>query len=153
MNQLLEQTKRDILQKKPELRPVIDKIVKAGQEVMFSKETRGMLTKQLANGISPEAIGAGIAKLMGILFNQSKNTMPMQAMAPAATVLLCDALQFLEDAGAVTVDKNLLTDSTKAMGSSLLQLFGVTPEKLQGMVNKAQPQQPGIVAQAKGGPQ
>lgn len=153
MNQLLEQTKRDILQKSPQLRPVIDKIVKAGQEVMFSEQTRGMLTKQLSNGINAEAIGAGIAKLMGILFNQSKNTMPFEAMAPAATVLMCDALQFLEDAGAVKVDAKLLADTMKAMSSGLLQLFDVTPEKLQGMVNKAQTQKPGIVAQAKGVPQ
>ena len=37
----------------------------------------------------------------------------------------------------------------KATGSSILQMFGVTPDKLQGMIGNQQ--QPGIVAAARGG--
>ena len=150
MNPLLEKTKQAILQSADErLRPVIQKVVDAGLKVMFSPETRELTLRQLKGGADPEAIGAGAAKLMGVLFNQSKGTIPMQAAIPASTILLCEALQFLEDAGVAQVNQDLLAQSMKATGSSILQMFGVTPDKLQGMIGNQQ--QPGIVAAARGG--
>ena len=161
MNQLLANTKSAILKKAdPRLVPAIDKTVTAGQKVMYADSTRQMLKAQLGKGNDPETIGAGIAKLAGILYNQSKKQLPPQILIPASTVLLCEGLQFLEDAGTVKVDANFLAECTKAMGSALAQLFGATPDKLQGMVNQAQSQQPaqgaqpappaGIVAGAQG---
>lgn len=138
-NPLLQKTEAATLAKADKrLRPVIEKIVAAGKKVMYSDGTRQMMMDQLKQGVDPENIGAGIAKLMGVLFNQSKNTIPMQAGIPAATILLCEALQFIEDSGKAKVDENLLAESAKAMGSAILQMFGVTPERLQGMMGKAQ---------------
>lgn len=136
MNPILEKIKQAVLQKKPQLQPVIEKIVEQGQRVMYDPKTRGMMSKQLANGADPEAIGEGVAKLMGILYTESRKTMPMEASVPAATILLCEALQFLEDAGVVKVDNNMLAQCMKAMSSALLQLFGVSEQRLQSMIAK-----------------
>lgn len=157
MNPILEKTKAAILQKVDQrLVPAIKKTVAAGEKVMYSDQTRQMFIDQLKQGADPETIGAGVAKLVGILRNQSKGTLPMEILVPAATILMCEGLQFMEDAGAVKVDAAFLAECTKAMSSSLLQLFKVSPEQIQGFVDKAkgsQPAQPqpGIVAGAQQG--
>jgi hypothetical protein len=163
MNQLLVNTKAAILKKAdPRLVPAINKIVAAGQKVMYADSTRQMLKQQLGNGKDPETIGAGIAKLAGILYHQSKRQLPPQILIPSAGLLLLEGLQFLEDAGTVKVDANFLAECTKSMGSALAQLFGATPDKLQGMITQAQAQKsaqpaappaapPGIIAGAQQG--
>ena len=65
----------------------------------------------------------------------------MKAAIPAATILLCEALDFMEKAGKVQVNPNTLAQAMQALASSLLQLFGVTPDKLQGALQQAQGQQ------------
>lgn len=156
MNPLLEESQAAILQQADErLRPVIMKLVAAGQEVMYSEKTRQMMVEQLGDGQDPEAVGAAVAKLTGILFNQSKNTAPMQALIPAANLLMLEGLQFLEDAGTIQVTPQSLAQYTMATNSSLLQMLGVTPEKLQGMIQQsgapAQPEQPMPAAGIIGG--
>lgn len=140
MNQLLQQTQAGILAKvDPRLRPVVQKLVNAGHQVMFSKETRHLMTAQLkGKPDDPEVIGAGVAKLLGILYHQSKKTAPVQALIPAGMVLMCDGLQFLEDAGAVKVTPELLAQCTQATGSAILQLLGVKPEQVQQAISQAQ---------------
>lgn len=138
MNQILEATKAAILKKAdPRIVPVINKLVDAGQQVMYSDKTRGMMIEQLGDGKDPEKIGAGVAKLIGIIYGESKKTAPMPALIPAAVLLLCEGLDFIEQAGAVKVDAEFLSQCTMAMGSSLAQLFGASPDKLQGMVDKS----------------
>lgn len=139
-NPLIDQTKQAIMQKSDErIRPVIEKVVAAGEKTMYAPSTREMTLQQLGDGTDPEKIGAGVAKLLGILYNQSRNTIPMQAMIPASIILLCEGLQFLEDGGARTIDADFLSQCTQATASNLLQLFGVTPDKLQSMIGQAAP--------------
>jgi hypothetical protein len=162
MNPLLEKTRAAILDKsQPQLRKPIEKTVEAGKKVMYDEKTRDMAVQQLSAGSDPESIGSAVAKLAAILFNQAKGAMPMQVLIPASTVLLCEALQFLEDAGSVQVTPDFLAECTMAMTSAVLQAFGATPEQIQGYIDKAKggqgaPAQPaaqpsgGIVAGAQG---
>lgn len=138
MNALLQQTKSAVLKKAdPRLVPTINKTVAAGVKILNAPQTQQMIKAQLGNGDDPETIGAGIAKVAGMLYNQSHNQLPPQILMPAAAVLLCVGLEALEEAGTIKVDNNTLAACTKAMGSSLAQLFGATPDKLQGMVNQS----------------
>jgi hypothetical protein len=135
MNPILQQTIDAITAKinPPNLTPVVQKVVAAGQKVIYSPETQKLLIAQMTGGgDQAENVGSGIAKLMGILMNQSHNTIPMQAAVPAATILMCDGLDFLEQAGDVQVTPDFLAQCTKDMSSALLQVFGVSPEKIQG---------------------
>lgn len=142
MNALLEKTKAGILAKAdPRLAPIIQKVVAAGEKVMTSDQTRGMFVKQMSAGANPEAVGAGVAKLIGILQNQSKGSIPPEVLVKAATILMCEGLQLLEDAGKAQVTPQFLADCTKAMGSAVLQLLGATPEQLSTLLQKGgQPQ-------------
>lgn len=153
MNELLQKTQAAVLQKaNPKLAPVIKKVVEAGKKVMYSKESRDLFIQQVKGGTDPESIGAAVAKLMGILSNQSKGTIPPEVLVPAATLLMCEGLQFMEEAGLVEITPDFLAAVTKAMGSAVLQLLGVSPEKLTGLLQKqgqppAQPIQPAPDAQ------
>lgn len=134
MNPLLEQAKTQLLAKTdPRMRPAIDKTVQAGERVMYAPQTRAQLMAALGDGSNPETIGGGIAKVLGVLFHKTHNTLPMQVGVPAATILLLEALQFIEDSGKAKVTPEMLAECTKAMGSAVLQMFGVTPDRLQAM--------------------
>jgi hypothetical protein len=109
----------------PELNSAFQRIVAAGEKVMYAPETRHLLQSQLSQkGAPADLAGQGVAKLMGLLFKESKGTMPMKAAIPAAQVLLCEALDFMEKAGLVQVGDDLIAEATKDMMAYLLQIFG-----------------------------
>lgn len=163
MNPLLQKCVDATLQKaKPQLVPVINKVVLAGKKVMYDPKTRDMAIAELKKGTDPESIGSAVAKLMGLLMSQAKGTIPPEVLVPAAIVMLCEGLQFLQDAGAVQVTPDLLAQATQATGSAILQIMGVSADKLQSMVSGAQGGQPpaapqpaptGLVAGAQGAAQ
>lgn len=142
MNPLLSKTRAAILAKvDPRLQKVVLKMVNAGHQIMFSPQTRHLLQQQLqGNAQNPEAVGSGIAKLLGILFNKSKKTAPVQALIPAGMVLMCDGLDFLEESGAVQVTSQFLAQCTQAAGSAILQMLGVKPEQVQQAMSQVQAQ-------------
>lgn len=154
-NPLLQQVVAQVeAQVPPELRNTYERIFLAGQKVMYSPETREMMMRQFQSKQNiAEAAGEGIAKLFAILIAESKGTLNMKAAIPAMTALLCDGLDFLEGVGEIQVDESVLAEATSEMGSAILQVLGVTPEKMQGLLAQSgqaqQPQQgPGIVAGA-----
>lgn len=115
----------------PDLMNAFDRIVVAGEKIMYSPETRQMLQSQLGKQGDPtEIAGEGVAKLMGIMFKKSKGTMPMKAAVPAAQVLLCEGLDFMEQAGLVQVTDEVIAQATKAMMAYLLQIFGFSKDKV-----------------------
>ena len=120
----------------PELQGTYKRIVAAGEHVMYAPEAHKLMMQQMSKGNPAEAAGEGIAKLLAILINQSKKTLNMKAAIPAMTTLLCEGLDFLEQSGKITVDQKLIDTATQEMGSSIMQLLGVTPDKLQAMVDQ-----------------
>lgn len=140
MNPLLQKTQAAIEAKinPPQLKPVVDKLVAAGTHVMYAPTTRDMLVRQMQGpGDDFEKIGAGVAKLMGLLSTQAKGTIPPQAMIPAAIILMCEAMDFLAQAGRIQVTPDTLAKAMQETASALLQLLGVSPQKLQSMVNQS----------------
>lgn len=151
MNPLLEKTEAATLQKaKPQYVAAIQKVVFAGKKVMYDPKSRDMAMSALKQGTDPETIGSAVAKLIGILLAHTKGTMPAEVFVPASTILLCEGLQFLEDAGVLKVTPDFLAQCTKATGSAILQLLGVTPEKMQQMLAQ-KGQQPGATPPAAPG--
>ncbi len=111
------------------------KIIAAGLKILDGDESRKLVVSELKQEKDPADIaGDGVAKLMGILMNQSKGTMPMKAAMPAATILMCEALDRLEALGKVEVDKATLAQAMKSLASSMMQLIGATPDKLESLL-------------------
>lgn len=138
-NSLLQQTEQQVQAKvKPELKGNFDKAVAAGLQIMYGSKG-GIVTQQLSKSQDyAHNVGEGVAKLVAILFKQSKGTLPMNIAIPAATVFMCEGLDFLEQAGKIKVTSELLAETTQDMSASVLQLFGVTPEKMQQMIAEKQ---------------
>ncbi len=136
MNELLQRTEQAILEKSdPRLQPVITKVVDAGEQILYSEQTRDLVLQQLSQEGDPlEIIGAGTAKIMAILQNKAKGTIPPEAFVPAANVLMCRVLDFAEQIGAVQVDNETVAQATQETNSAVLQVLGVSPQQLEGMM-------------------
>lgn len=127
----------------PKYKGAFQRIVAAGLKVMYSEQTHDMMVKELQKPQDPSInIGEGVAKLMGILWSQGKGTLPMQAMIPATTILMCEAIDFAEKAGKFTATPESVAAVTKETMSDLMQLLGVTPQKIQQAKQSTQPAQP-----------
>ena len=150
----------------PELKGAFQRIIVAGEKVLYDKSTGDLVQQQLNQPGDPAHIaGEGVAKLFMLLFQQSKQTMPMKAGIPAAQMLLCEVLSFMESIGKVKVDDALIAAATKELMNYLLQAFGISQEKLQKMATagaRGNSQAPttesaappsGLVQQARGGAQ
>lgn len=154
-NKQLQAVEQAVQEKIPaNMQAAFQRIVAAGMKVMYSPQTRQMLQNQMNQPGEPtEIAGEGVAKLIAMLFKESKATMPMQAAVPAAQVLLCEGLDFMEKSGKLKVDNDTIAAATQAMVAYLLQIFGITQDKLGALMQAGgRSQKPaGIVEATQGG--
>lgn len=158
MNQLLEQTRQKILESvnPPQLTQSIEKVVEAGKKILYSPKTRDLVLQELqTDGDIEDIIGSGVAKLTGLVYQEYKKTLPMEVLMPVNMLLMLEVMDFLEQGGKLEVNNDTLAQTTQATASAMLQLLGITPEKLQEYAQQAQgsgqqaPQ--GLVGGAMGG--
>ena len=115
----------------PAFKKAFDKIIIAGMKVMHSPETRDMTEKQMmAEGDPIENAAEGVAKLLILLFAESKNTMSMKAGIPAAQVLLLEGMEDMEELGLLEVNNQTISDATEKMMAYILQLLGIDKSKM-----------------------
>ena len=115
----------------PAFKKAFDKIIIAGLKVMHSPETRKMTEKQMmAEGDPIENAAEGVAKLLILLFAESKNTMSMKAGIPAAQVLLLEGMEDMEELGLLEVNNQTISDATEKMMAYILQLLGIDKSKM-----------------------
>jgi len=141
MNKLLEQTRQKILEsvQPQELTQAIEKVVEAGKKILYSPKTRDMVMQELqTEGDIEDVIGSGVAKLTGLVYVEYKKTLPMEVLMPVSMLLMLEVLDFLEQGGKIQVNNDTLAETTQATASAMLQLLGVTPEKLEEYTQQAQ---------------
>ena len=138
-NPLLKKTEQAVTEKMPaNLKAGFSKAVTVGLKIMYSDQGQNIMKDQLMkSGDYANNAAEGTAKLLGEMYKQSKMTMPMTIGIPAATVLMCEALDFIEQAGKIQVTPDLLAEATKALSAYVLQLFGVSQDKLHEMAQQA----------------
>ncbi|MES2942934.1 MAG: hypothetical protein V4772_08700 [Pseudomonadota bacterium] len=150
-NDIIKKAEASIDQKvKPADKEAYNKIVIAGMKVMFSKEMNGELLDGLRQSQDPAITAAeGIIGILGLLYKQSRNTMPIVPMMMAGMSLLLQGLEFAEQAGIMQVTPQTIDVATQHYIESLLTKLGITQEKLGGMLEKIGPmvQQSGQTAQ------
>lgn len=124
------------------LQQAVQRAIGAGERIMYAQQTRKLLLKQLSQpGPKENAAAEGIAKLCILIYRQSGGKLPYRALIPAGSVLVCEALQFLLDSGAIPqITNEVVQEAVKEFASSFLQLLGVTPDRLQALMAQA-PQQ------------
>lgn len=154
-NPQLQQVEQAVQQKvPPELQSAFQRILTAGLTVMYSDKTRQLLQNQLRSQGNPTIIaGEGVAKLMAILYKQSKGTMPMKAAIPAAQVLLCEGLDFMAKLGLIQISSDTIAQATQEMVAYLLQIFGFSKQKVQQYIQAGMQHSQGGAAPGAPAPQ
>ena len=122
----------------PQQQAQLQRIVLAGQKVMFDAKTHHLMLEQLQGPDPlPVKLGRGIAGLMALLWQESKRALPPNLMIPAGMVLVAYAAKFLRDAGEQVSDKDF-GEAVKVMTSAMLGAAGVDPDKLTAAARPAQ---------------
>ena len=135
-------------------RDAYNRIVQAGTKVIYDKATFTELSKEIRQAQDPVTeIAEGMIGILGILYKQSRKTMPIPAMVTAGMSLLLDALDFAEQAGLVKIDKAQLNKATTHYLNSLLPKFGLTPDKIDATLGQlgGTIKDPAKMAQIQGG--
>lgn len=152
---LLVQVKRDVEAQVPkELKDAYDRVIVAGLKLMYSDQTHRYLDEYLAqtkDSKNPaQMIAHGLMKLLQILFKESQGKLSVEAAFPAITVLMCYALEDLEQRYQIDVTPKLIADTTRAVTAGYLTLFDIPGKMKQGQPGRpgpAQPTPPGQPAQ------
>jgi hypothetical protein len=112
-------------------REVHDKVVKAGTQVLYAKETFAKLIDNIDpdENLVDQAIGAVMLVLTG-LADKARGTLTAPSMVTAGMALTLDAIDFLEQAGMLKVDNSTLDEATTKFLNQLLPKLGMTPAKM-----------------------
>jgi hypothetical protein len=149
-NAVLQKFKTAIESKlEPELKPEAEKIVLAGMKLLYSDSTHGKVLEvydQLEQQqFAPAAIANGMVGLLGLLHQASKGQMSIDALFPAASILLCYVLDDLEKMG-MEVTQEVVKATVALMGQKLFDVLG---QEQEGAPPEEVPQ-PGMAALPQG---
>lgn len=117
----------------PELREPIERIVTAGKRLMYDPETHELMLQQLQDmkgGNEADSLAQGIAALMTLIKNESKGPFPLPALVPAAVILLCEAVDFLAEAGRLEPSKELVGQAVEELTGYLMKKMQIGPEQI-----------------------
>ena len=115
----------------------LDRIVLAGRRVMFDKTSHHLFLDQLDGpGTLAQKLGQGVAGLVSLLWQESKQSLPPQLLIPAGTVLVAVAADFLKQGGMDVSDQDV-AGGIEAMVTALFQAAGVDPDKVAAAGEKA----------------
>ena len=108
----------------------LDKIVLGGKRVMFDAKTHRMFLEQLDGpGTIAQKLGQGVAGLMGLLWQESRQSLPPELLIPAGMCLVAVAADFLRKGGMDVTDQDV-AGGIEALVTALLQAGGVDPDKV-----------------------
>lgn len=121
----IQQSQEKIL--KPGQRREYDKIMAAGLKLMFSDQTFPEM-KQAVQTIKrpqqiPSVVAHGIVKVISIVFNASQGKMSMEVSVPAAIALMAHALEYVEQATKIPIDKGIVDQTTELLRQGMLKMI------------------------------
>ena len=134
---LSTKTVTDNIKMPPDLQKAYDRVVIAGMKVMFSKESHRVMLQEIQRpGPLDQRLGKGIAGLMLMLFKESNGSIPPNVIIPAGVKLLMEAVDFLRDSGLEKPTNADIGNGMEIMISTILEKFGVAPDKMAQMLNQ-----------------
>ena len=111
----------------------LDKIVLAGRKVMFSEQSHQMFLDQVdAPGDMAQKLGKGVAGLMALLWQESRQSIPPKLLIPAGMVLVGVAAEFLNKGGMEVTDKDI-AGGMEEMVDSIMTAAGVDTGRMSEM--------------------
>ncbi|NUX58643.1 hypothetical protein [Paraburkholderia youngii] len=128
-----------------QFRVPVQRIVLAGMKVMFSQQTHPLMLQALQSDTDlAHAVGMGVTQLITILFKQAKGQMPIPAVIPAAILLVCEALDFVEKSKIGQVTPQVVANAVQVTTAYLLQKLGLSPQKVSQLAQHGGQGQPGV---------
>lgn len=157
-NQLITQAQANVEKSvKPADQQNYQKIIQAGMKLLYIQQTHQMLMQGLDQEPDKiKAVAEGMVAILGLMFKESRNTMPPVPMIQAGMSLLLNVLDFLEQGGMIQVTADDLSRATQIYMDTLLPKLGITPQMMQNVMAKTQgvmqdPQKMALLKQNMGG--
>lgn len=132
---------------KPEVKREFEACVVAGMKLMWSPKTHQLMLDYLQLIKGPEdivkVISHGIVKVASIIVNKSGRQDVMPGIGPAAVVLMCQTLEFIEKKSGFDITPQIAADTTKAVGQGIFQMYGITAQQIDQAVSRSKGGAPG----------
>ena len=106
------------------------KIVVAGMKLALDKGPDGILAKLRQSKDPVNDCAKGAVNLACLLFKQSRSTMPIQALVPAAMTLMLHALDFVDKTGIMKIGTPELVEATHTFTNIMFRNLGIDANML-----------------------
>lgn len=126
----------------PQDKGTVERVVAAGGKVMFSESTHKYMLEIINDkGDMATNLGAGIVQLMLLLLQQTKGNIPLNALTPAASILLIQAMEYVEKTqGGMSME--IFSDALKITIAGLMKKVKEITGDQTGQPDAAQPTAP-----------
>lgn len=152
MATLLDRTQQKIEASVPEkAKKMYVTIVANGKKLMWSKETHTTMKEYVNEGIQseediPGVVAGGMRGIIRMLLTASKtkpdpNEIFYAASYPAALVLMCDALEYVETAKKIPITNEILAETTKETVAQINAFYGIKKETIDAAMKHTQQKQ------------
>lgn len=149
MSGITPESVRAKLQLPDNLKQGYERMVLAGKKVMYSEKTHQLVLDQLSGeGPMSQKLGIGVSRLVVMLLNESKGSLPPSLAIPVGLELVAEAADFLKKSGQDVTDQDI-GEAMNVMVSDLMKTFGLNPDKMQAALGQSAQggQAPGIASE------
>lgn len=144
-NKLIQQA-HDEVEKNVTDRESYDKIMESAMRVIYDKKVFEKIVKGIEESDNPvEDAAKGVVAILGAMAEKAQGTIPPEAAIQAGYSVLLDALDFMEQAGVLEIDKDAIARATMEYFETLLPSIGLTAEKLSAAMEQVK----GVVSDPK----
>lgn len=114
------------------------RVVLAGRKFMYGDDqTHALMVKALASSNDPiQAVGAGVTQLMGLLSQESRNTIPEAVFAPASLALMAEALDYVGQTQKREITKDDVAKATQSYADTFLRAAGIDQQGFAAVADK-----------------
>lgn len=122
----------------PQLLPAFERVVVAGHKLLYSKEMKELIDKQLAMDTPIEQkMAEGATALILILAQRSKPQMPPELLVPGAIEMLFEGIDYLTQAGMIEpLNEEQTKFAVQITIALVLQKLGVAKEQIMQALTK-----------------
>lgn len=140
-SEISPQAVRESMNMPVHLQNAFDRVIAAGMKLMYDKKTHPLMMQGLDTKPIPQLLGEGVVGLMGILSEQSNNTIPPEVVIPAGIYLIAEAADFFERSGALAVSSSDIAEATQIYIYMIIQKFGGDPDQMMAKLSQFDPSQ------------
>lgn len=137
-NPLLQQTEQSIKAKiQPQFLPQFQLILTNALKLLYSSSLHQRMAQGIQTSPNPEQNAAqGAANIVGLALNQDPTKRQVQAIVPAAMVIMCEILDFIGQTGKAQITPQLIAQCTEDTGAATLKMLNISQDQMHQVVAK-----------------